>query len=505
MVDYREENWRAGRVASLGSGLTLANGVLDSTGGSSEWTAGAVSTVGSGLTLASGTLSANAVVQQWTAGTVSAIGAGLAIASNTIAAQWSAGAVSTVGAGLALASGGLSAQWSAGAVSALGTGLTLTSGTLAASGGGSFLPQGNSGTELYLYFDGTNGHVVDYGAGTNTSYATALAAVEAVIGTGTQTKPVNLHFAADFHVIGHLSVSNGWFRIFGNQTTNVHNKSTPQIDWLTIGVSGQTATIMGIMVIGVSFFECDFFNYQPIQWNVFINCPILATGGTGAAGFVADCTLGTAAQEFNWWIGAVPIDHGNATGAGTYPNACLTFLGAPTGAGHWYFGQLQIQVVNTAPTEAFSIIRLGAGANLGTTSFESLDIFNQSSYACTVFACDSGTTAPEIQQCAIGYVRMEMHVTGNVFFGDGGNTGTAKISINVQDLYMEADGTAVSNSLLDNGAMAWAAEGCVMFGMIHGGGTGTNVLGTSSKSIPIAIYATRDVDTTISALATKAL
>jgi hypothetical protein len=59
----QDQQWRAGLVTSLGSGLSLADGALSATGGSGgDWTAGAVSALGSNLSLTSGTLDATVPV-----------------------------------------------------------------------------------------------------------------------------------------------------------------------------------------------------------------------------------------------------------------------------------------------------------------------------------------------------------------------------------------------------------------------------------------------------------
>lgn len=85
-------------------------------------------------------------VQEWTAGPVSALSTGLSIVSGTLTVtfpdqEWNAGTVTAVGTNLSLAAGTLSAitqpqEWNAGTVNAIGSGLTLTSGTLVSSGGG---------------------------------------------------------------------------------------------------------------------------------------------------------------------------------------------------------------------------------------------------------------------------------------------------------------------------------------------------------------------------------
>lgn len=83
--------------------------------------------------------STGTAAEEWNAGTVNALGTGLALTGGTLVAApiWNAGNVGTVaGPGIVVASDIITVEWNAGTVTSLGSGVTLTAGVLTAGGGG---------------------------------------------------------------------------------------------------------------------------------------------------------------------------------------------------------------------------------------------------------------------------------------------------------------------------------------------------------------------------------
>lgn len=180
------QEWNAGTVNALGTGVTINSGTLTVT---QEWLAGNVGTVGAGLALNSGTLTGD-----WQTTVVTALGAGVTINSGTlnVTQEWLAGTVSVLGTGLAINSGTLNPQWQAGAVTTIGTGITLTSGTLTASGGG-------GGTQEWTA--GNVNNIQSPGLSINTTGTVTSVVVLTATGLGTTTVPAGA-VSATFEVIG---------------------------------------------------------------------------------------------------------------------------------------------------------------------------------------------------------------------------------------------------------------------------------------------------------------
>lgn len=180
------QEWNAGTVNALGTGVTINSGTLTVT---QEWLAGNVGTVGAGLALNSGTLTGD-----WQTTVVNALGAGVTINSGTlnVTQEWLAGTVNVLGTGLAINSGTLNPQWQAGAVTTIGTGITLTSGTLTASGGG-------GGTQEWTA--GNVNNIQSPGLSINTTGTVTSIVVLTATGLGTTTVPAGA-VSATFEVIG---------------------------------------------------------------------------------------------------------------------------------------------------------------------------------------------------------------------------------------------------------------------------------------------------------------
>jgi hypothetical protein len=133
------QEWNAGSVIALGTGLSIVGATLEASFPTAEWNAGSVTAVGAGLAINSDTLNVT-FTEEWTAGSVTALGSGLAINSDTLdvtfpAQEWTAGSVTALGTGLAINSDTLdvtfpASEWAAGTVTALGAGLGIASDIL---------------------------------------------------------------------------------------------------------------------------------------------------------------------------------------------------------------------------------------------------------------------------------------------------------------------------------------------------------------------------------------
>jgi hypothetical protein len=114
-------NYQAPPLAAIGAGLSLSAGTL-----TSDYQASPLTTIGAGLSITTGTLISN-----YQAPVLATIGAGLSITTGTLISNYQAPVLATIGAGLSLTGGTLASNYQASPLTTIGAGLSITTGTIA--------------------------------------------------------------------------------------------------------------------------------------------------------------------------------------------------------------------------------------------------------------------------------------------------------------------------------------------------------------------------------------